>query len=249
MAPDHQGRPVRRLAAVAAVAALVAAVAMAVRPPALAQTPVIQPGSPLRFGDNYCTANWVYDGPKGAVYVGSAAHCTMGVGQEVELAAGTGGPAVQAIGRVVHTGAGSDLDYALVGIYPSVVPQVRAEMAGHPGIPKGVSTAQTAKRGDIVQFSGHGAGFHLTPATQRQRIGVFNFFRDRHQFSVGPVTPGDSGGPVANVTDGNKALGVISTLGVNVAFPDANVGAGGVALDALLADAAAQGFPVRLRTV
>jgi len=209
--------------------------------------PVIQPGASLEFGNSFCTMNWVYNGPAGAVYVGAAGHCTTGVGQEVDLATGSLGSPIERIGQVAFVGSG--LDYCLIRLDAGVLSQVNAAMAGHPGIPKGVSTPSTANQGDLIQFSGHGVGFDLTTPTQQQRVGIFNFFSGGEQFVLGPVTPGDSGGPVADITDGNKAIGIVDTVGVTIAFPNANVGEGGVAVYALLADAAANGFAITLRTV
>ena len=208
--------------------------------------PVIQPGSALIFGSSFCTANWVYDGG-GGPYLGSAAHCSGGVGQQVELADSSLGTSLGRIGQVAFIS--PNLDYLLIRLDAGVLGQVSPAMAGHPNIPTGVSTQTSASQGDLVQFSGHGIGFNLTTATQQQRVGVFNFFLDGYQYSIGAVTPGDSGGPVGNISDGNRALGIVDSVGVAVAFPNANVGAAGVALYALLQDAAANGFPVSLRTV
>jgi hypothetical protein len=69
---------------------------------------------------------------------------------------------------------------------------------------------------------------------------------------LGPVISGDSGGPVANVTDGNKALGIVNTVGVAVnggALTVAHAGEGGNNLEFVLSDAAARGFTVALRTI
>lgn len=208
--------------------------------------PIIQPGSALEFGGSFCTANWVYDGSGGA-YIGAAAHCTSGVGQTVNLATGSLGSIVERIGQVAYVS--GSLDFLLVKIDAAVLGQVDASMAGHPGIPTGVSTTSTASQGDLVQFSGHGVGFDFATATQQQRVGVLNFFADGYQYVLGAVTPGDSGGPVADITDGNKALGIVDTVGVNIALPNVNVGEGGVAVYALLQDAGAHGFPIALRTI
>jgi len=214
--------------------------------PAVA-APVIQPGSSLEFGNSFCTMNWVYDSPDGSVYVGAAGHCTTGVGQEVDLATGSLGTPIERIGQVSFIG--STLDYCLIKLDAGVLSQVDPSMAGHPGIPTGVSTPSTAGLGDIIQFSGHGVGFDFLTVTQQQRVGIFNFFSGGEQYVLGPVTPGDSGGPVADVTDGNKAIGIVDTVGVTVSTPNVNVGEGGAALYALLADAAANGFNISLRTV
>ena len=208
--------------------------------------PVIQPGSALEFGDSFCTANWVYDGG-GGPYIGAAAHCTTGVGQRVDLATGSLGSAIEPIGTVAYVS--SALDFLLIRLDAGVLSQVSAAMAGHPNIPTGVSTPATATQGDLIQFSGHGIVFDLTTPTQQQRIGIFNFFDSGYQYVIGPVTPGDSGGPVADITDGNKAIGIVDTVGVNSAPGGVNVGEGGVAVYALLQDAAAHGFGISLRTV
>jgi hypothetical protein len=112
-----------------------------------------------------------------------------------------------------------------------------------------VSTPTTAHQGDLVQFSGQGIVFGSTAPTAQDRVGVFNFFDSGYQNVVGPVTPGDSGGPVADITDGGKAIGIVDTVGVTIASPNVNVGEGGVAVYALLADAASHGFTITLRVV
>jgi len=214
--------------------------------------PVIQPGSSLEFGGtSFCTANWVYDGP-GGPYIGAAGHCTnSGVGEEVDLATGSLGTPIERIGTVAYFSVSPALDYLLVRVDSAVASQLSPAMAGHPGIPTGVSTPATAKQGDLIQFSGHGIVFDFTTPTQQDRVGIFNYFDGAgNQNVLGAVTPGDSGGPVADVTDGNKAIGIVDTVGVSVDLPTgANVGEGGVALYALLQDAAAHGFPITLRTV
>lgn len=207
---------------------------------------VIQPGSSLMFGNSYCTANWVYDGG-GGPYIGAAGHCAEGVGQRVHLSTMSLGAPIQEIGTVAFIS--GNLDYLLVKLDAAVLPQVSAAMAGHPNIPQGVSTPATAQQGDLVQFSGHGIGFDLTTVTQQQRVGIFNFFLDGNQYVLGPITLGDSGGPVANISDGNKALGTVATIGVTFSFPNVNVGEAGPAVYALLADAAASGIGISLRTV
>jgi hypothetical protein len=208
--------------------------------------PVIQPGSSLEFGDSFCTANWIYDGG-GGPYIGAAAHCTTGVGQRVDLATGSLGSAIEPIGTVAYVS--KALDFLLIRLDAGVLSQVSAAMAGHPNTPTGVSTTSTAKQGDLIQFSGHGIVFDFTTVTQQQRVGILNFFDSGYQYVLGAVTPGDSGGPVSDITDGNKAIGIVDTVGVNSAAGGVNVGEGGVAVYALLQDAAAHGFPISLRTV
>src|SRR4051812_17290519 len=196
----------RSLLAMAALAAI-AATGLVIAPAgtATAAAPVIQPGSSLEFGNSFCTANWVYDGG-GATYIGAAGHCTeSGVGQEVDLATMSLGTPIERIGQVAYVS--SALDFLLVRIDSAVLGQVSAAMAGHPEYPTGVSTTSTAKIGDIVQYSGHGVGVDFTTPTQQQRIGVLGYNDGAQHYSYGLVTPGDSGGPVGDKTDGNKALG------------------------------------------
>jgi hypothetical protein len=231
------------------VAAAIAATTLGVLAPALpaSAAPVIQPGASLEFGDSFCTMNWVYNGADGSTYVGAARHCTTGVGQEVDLATGSLGTPIERIGAVAYTSAA--LDFLLIRLDAGVLGQVNPAMAGHPAIPTGVSTTSTAAVGDVVQYSGHGVGFDETTPTQQQRVGVLGFNDGTQHYSYGAVTPGDSGGPVGDVTDGNKALGIVDTVGVAVVNNTPQVGEGGVSLQALLADAGAHGFSVSLRTV
>ena len=227
----------------------IAGAAVGLAPVRTVAAPTIQPGSSLEFGNSYCTLGWIFTSA-GHVYASSASHCTTGVGQQVDLATGSLGSAIEPIGTVVYKG--SALDYCLIELYTNVLPQVSAAMAGHPTIPTGVSTPSTAHLGDLLQFSGHGVGFDLLALTQQSRVGVFNFFDGQgNQYGVGPVTPGDSGGPVADLSDGGKALGIVDTVGLTLDLPTgANVGEGGVAIYALLQDAQAHGFSgLSLRTV
>ena len=220
---------------------------------AAAATPVIQPGVALNFGPDFCTANFVYDGG-GNVYLGSARHCTSGtsgVGSPVSLLTDTTvGSTVETIGHVAYI---SDaLDFCLIQLDSGVLGQVSAAVAGHPDMPTGVATPEDAKGGDTLQFSGHGLGFDATTQTQQQRTGLLSFFESGANqglyTALGAVSPGDSGGPAVDTTDGNRALGILDDLG---AFADGpSVGnLDGVTVQALLEDAAAHGFTISLRTV
>ena len=217
--------------------------------PAAHAAHTIQPGVAIWLGSSGCTLNWIYDGSNGATYAGTAAHCTTGVGQVVNLATGnTLGSRGIRIGTVAYVSAA--LDFSLVAIDAGNLGLVNAAMKGHPNIPTGVSTASSSGLGDLIQFSGYGVGVDLTTATQESRVGVLAFNDGTQHYTDGLVTPGDSGGPVADVTDGNKALGIVDTLGVAGGSDfGASVGEGGVSLPALLADAAANFVTIALRTV
>ena len=241
-----------RIATTAAVAVAVLATSAA---PALAQK--IQPGEAIVADGSYCTLNWIYDGQgaqAGKVYGGTAAHCVASVGQEVSLATGALGSEIERIGQVAFLGDADapGRDYAFIEIDAADLGKVDPSLKGHPEIPTGVSTSATAQQGDTIQFSGHGVGFTLTQPTREQRIGILNWTDGVEHLVLGPVISGDSGGPVANVTDGNKALGIVNTVGVAVnsgALTVVHAGEGGNNLEFVLSDAAQRGFTVALRTV
>jgi hypothetical protein len=244
---------VRRVSLMMAAAAAVTAPIAAGGGAAEAQEVVIQPGVSITIDGSFCTLNWIYDGTgptAGRVFAGTAAHCVGEVGQDVSLATGTLGDPTVTFGDVAYID--DDLDYAFIEVRPELVPAVNPAMKGHPEFPAGVSTTQTAAEGDLIQFSGQGVGFHLTSPTQESRVGVLNYNDGTQHYTVGAVTPGDSGGPVGDITDGDKALGIVNTVGVGAdgdALLVALVGEGGVSLEGMLADAAADGFPAELRTV
>jgi hypothetical protein len=204
---------------------------------------IIQPGAPIVAGNALCTLNWIYDGG-GGPYAGTAGHCVQDIDQRVALDEAGGAPG--GFGSVAYIS--SNLDYALIRIDTLELGSVSAAMRGHPNIPQGVSTIATAAVGDTMQFSGYGIGVSLINITREQRTGVLGYNDGQQHYIYGLVTPGDSGGPVADVTDGNKAFGIVDTVGVAV-NPLPQAGEGGVSLDGLLADAAANGFPISVRTV
>jgi hypothetical protein len=103
-----------------------------------------------------------------------------------------------------------------------------------------------------MQFSGHGIATDATPPTQQQRVGILNAIDGGHHDILGVVTPGDPGGPVADISDGKTAFGIVDTVGVGVdtgALTLATAGEGGSNLDFVLQDAAAHGLSLTLRTV
>lgn len=231
--------------------ACLATAALGAAAPSAHAANTIQPGVAIRLGGSGCTLNWIYDGTgtnAGTVYAGTARHCTTGVGQVVYLATGnTIGSQSIRIGTIAYVSAA--LDFSLIAIDAGNLSLVSPALKGHPNIPTGVSTATSSRVGDLIQFSGYGVGVDLTTATQESRVGVLAYNDGTQHYVHGVVTPGDSGGPVADISDGNKALGIVDTLGVEIGSGVGSVGEGGVSLPALLADAAANGVPVALRTV
>lgn len=225
-----------------------------------AEGDVIKPGALIQVGGSFCTLNWIYDEVltseeaaerEPRVLAGTAAHCVDHVGQKGSLARSSTihDPGVQ-FGEVVYIDA--DLDYAFIEVHPDHHDLVDPSMAGHPSIPTGVSTTETAAFGDLMQFSGHGGGYHLTAPTRERRVGVLSANNGRWHWVVASATRGDSGGPVANLTDGGKAFGHATALAVGHADGSTTgfqAGTSGVSLEGMLADAAAAGWNVRLRIV
>src|SRR5215208_6911883 len=223
-----------------AATAIVAALAL----PSSASAQTIQPGSSIESEGSYCTLNWIFDGG-GGPYAGTAAHCVSGEGAVVNLATGSLGSVVARIGTVALRGDPDTdgRDYAIIRIDPAVAGQLNPALAGHADIPTGVSHGYA--KGDLMQFSGRGVGFDATAPTREQRVGLLNAIDGGHHDILGGVTPGDSGGPVADLTDGNTAFGIVDTVGVGVntgALTVATVGEGGANLDFVLQDAAAHGL-------
>jgi hypothetical protein len=218
--------------------------ALATASPATAQT--IQPGVSIESEGSYCTMAWVFHGP-GGQYGSTAAHCFASEGQVVNLAQGALLGTQGRIGTVVFRGDENvpGRDYAFIKFDDAVLPRVSGALKGWPAIPTGITSSPA--KGDVIQFSGHGVGFSYTQPTQEQRKGVLNVPQDTNgeHTVLGPVISGDSGGPVADVTAGNTALGIVNTVGVGVntqGLLPAHAGEGGVNLTHALADAAARGF-------
>jgi hypothetical protein len=232
------------------VAAAALAVAFAV--PASASAATIQPGSSIESDGAYCTLAWILDG-SGGPYAATAAHCVSGEGAVVNLASGSLGSTVERIGTVALRGDENTpgRDYSIIRIDPGVANQISPALAGHPSIPTGVS--HNYAKGNLMQFSGHGVATDATAPTQQQRVGVLNAIDGGHHDILGLVTPGDSGGPVGNISDGNTAFGIVDTVGVGVntgALSVVTAGEGGANLDFVLQDAAAHGLGgLTLRTV
>lgn len=223
------------------VAAAVLALGAAVSTQAQAAGELIQPGAYSVSGGSGCTLNFVYDGwgaNFGKTYVGTAAHCVSKVGDEVALGSG------ESIGTVAFLGDqdSNARDYAFIEVHPSMTNRVSAGVKGHPSYPTGVSDPLETSNGDEVQISGHGLGYGLTTPTQERRTAVLTFDDEAEHGVIGPIHFGDSGGPLVHTSSGT-ALGIVSRLCVGTCSEMGPTVAG------LIADAAANGFLVQLRTV
>lgn len=235
----------RRSHALATVIAL-ALTTLVIVSPARAAGPV-QPGVRINTEVGGCTLAWLFqrvdvqsDGTTTVNVFGStAAHCVSSVGQTVTDGGG------DRIGQVAFMGNADEegRDYAFIAIDPARYGDINPAMAGHPDIPTGLSTAP--QEGDLMQFSGHGVGFDATQPTREERVGILNWHGDREHAVTGIVLFGDSGGPVADIDEGNTAYGIVNTVGGGVngqAMTVVMAGEGGANLTFVLADAAANGF-------
>lgn len=184
----------------------------------------IRPGSSL--GD-YCTFNWVFHQvvwpteeepePVPEVYIGTAAHCTDGLGERTELA-GYG-----QIGSVVYDAdlADSDSDFSLIRIDPELVAETNPQMRGFVG-PTGAVTTSELAVGDQVDVHGYGIVLGWNDVT-RSRSGFLTGWNEREYVADMPAVNGDSGSPLLHDETG-KALGIISRYGISQVPPSTDVG-------------------------
>ncbi len=217
--------------------------------PTQADSSAVQPGDLVEVAGAQCTLSFIYDGAgddTGKTFASLAAHCVGGVGD----AAST--PDFANFGTVVFVGdaSGTVRDFALIEVAEGV--PVNAQVRGHPGFPTGVATAADTEAGDLVLMSGWGLAWRPTQQTREDRVGVLVTNDGAIAQLVGPVMQGDSGGPW--MTSDGKALALVSkiitTLSVTCCPPDAFglVGQEGPTISGLIADAAAHGFDIALRT-
>jgi Trypsin len=236
--------------------ALVGAVAV----PAGATPPVLEPGRgkvqpgmlvKLR-GQPQCTGGFLFDGTgrrAGRLYMSLAAHCV-----EDEIGVVLTDEQDRPFGRVVASSwpyDGFADDWALVEIDRAVWSRVDPAMAGHPSIPTGVGTVERVEVGHRAQLSGWGTFNDHTTALREQRPGVVVRFSADLWQAEAVASPGDSGGPAADLDNG-LALGSVSNLCVPLPLdtsggfePGCTVY--GPTAAGIIARARAAGFPISLR--
>jgi len=205
--------------------------ALVLAAPASATPGAIQPGDQLVGGG---TLSFVFDGVgehAGKVYITTAAHI-------VDEGESVGSLPYENFGTVVLRGTPGvhEKDWAFIEVKPEFHQYVKAAVKGHPEYPTGIATKQDTFAGDLLQFSGYGAFFQMTPTTQEQRVGVLLAHEPTFVRFVGPGTPGDSGGPIVHVESG-KALSLHFGPGLGPTY------------DSILSQAAERGLTVMLRTV
>lgn len=179
---------------------------------------LIRPGAPL---GGYCTFNWIFTAANGSAYIGTAGHCTEGIGGRVTL--GTTG---EEIGTVVYdsdnrTGADERVDFSLILLDPGQVTHTNPTMIGTNG-PTGTIEAGAAAPGDDLAIYGHGLILGDQEET-RPRSGVL-MDEDGETYRANlPAVQGDSGSPLLHVETG-KAFGIISEFGVSEVPPSTDTG-------------------------
>lgn len=205
--------------------------------PATASAAVtLQPGARSRSGDGACTLNFLFTNGK-ADYLGTAAHCVKAVGDPVRDDDGV------AFGEVAMIGAAENTinDWAFIKVKTSELDRVSPRMKGSEQYPTGIATPEETRTGDVLQLSGYGLAFDLTPITRERRVGVLIFDEAYGYKTVAPLLFGDSGGPLVHARTG-KALGIVSRLCVGLCTEE------GPTIPGILRQAKARGLDLELVT-
>lgn len=200
-----------------------------------AASATLRPGASL---GGYCTFNWLFSAPTGAAYIGTAAHCTE-LGERVALGGG------DEVGSVVFDsdtsqGADTALDFSLIRLDETAVPEAHPQMLGFDG-PTGVSATPAA--GDLVALHGYGTVFGDQDET-RGRMGALMAIDEKEYRANMPAVWGDSGAPILHVATG-EALGIVSRFGIEPPLPTTDVGP---RVTWILAELHRAGFRVELAT-
>jgi hypothetical protein len=192
----------------------------------------IQPGASASSPVGGCTLNFVFDDQHGTRYIAIAGHC-INLGHRAS-ASGIG----QFGTCVFDVHVGTD-DFALIRIDADKLHHVNPQMRGWGG-PTGYTVWTDTEQGDLLLFHGYGLGLGTTSVT-RSRVGVLMGDTTRQYHAQGPISPGDSGGPVLHEATG-KAFGL-----ANNAQPPTTT-AGGSTIERLIERAAEDGFELTLVT-
>jgi hypothetical protein len=192
----------------------------------------IRPGSAARG----CTFDWLFVDPLAhKYYVGIAAHCTDG--NDTEDGTGTrirsaGQAESDAWGTVVFDSDNKTLqgdfkvedrvDFALVLLDDGVNLKAHPQSVGF-AAPTGFVACDEVKVGDQIAWHGYGMGFGMTPAT-RPRTGVVGTCDGKDYGAYTAAIWGDSGSAVIHLPT-NKALGIVSRLGIATSPPTELTGA------------------------
>jgi hypothetical protein len=207
---------------------------LAASPSVPAATP-LQPGMYISTPVGSCTMGFVLDSPT-TVYMATAAHCVSQVGDRVSTIDGT------SIGRAALIGSadGPSTDWALIAIDSAYASRVKGSVIGHPTMPTGFNTQSNF--GDEVLYSGYGIPWEVAPATRTDRFG-YMVSQDKSTYElIGSDTWGDSGGPIMLAKSG-QAMGLVSRFCFGACTSE------GPTVQGIIAQAAAKGVALKLRTV
>ncbi len=165
------------------------------------ETATIRPGSSL---GGFCTFNFLFEGPNGTGYIGTAAHCTE-MGDRVSLGGG------EEIGTVVYDSddVGSIVDFSLIRLDDAMITKAHPQMLDFEG-PTGYMNVSELARGDIVSIHGYGMVFGDSEATQARSGFLVDWTEDEYVVDM-PAVYGDSGSSILH--ESGKALGIISRFG------------------------------------
>ncbi len=180
----------------------------------------IRPGAPI----GWCTYNFLFYAPSnGTYYIGTAAHCTDGVGQRMPLVG-----FMDEIGTVVYdsdnaTESGTNADFSLILLDPGLNTKANPTMMNLQG-PTGFTTAADVAIGDTIEHHGYGMVFGDVEQT-RDREGVVSGWSggtDKDYCSESPIWWGDSGSPIIHQKT-QKAFGIVSRAGWTSCTPSAQL--------------------------
>lgn len=203
----------------------------------------IRPGTPI----GWCTWNFLFWAPNGSYYIGTAAHCSDGIGARMPLA-GYG-----EIGTVVYDSdnstPGSHADFALVLLDAGKNLEAYPEVVNREG-PTGYTMAGDVAVGDVIEHHGYGMVFGDYDQT-RDREGVFSGWGPTgpggDYCSESPIWWGDSGSPILH-QESHKAFGIVSRAGWTACVPVAQLM--GATLEYIFAELEMHGWgDVELATV
>jgi hypothetical protein len=180
--------------------------------------PGVRPGGRVQTKVGFCTFDFLFKGPDGQRYMGTAGHCILGTaepppGQSSEMtwAPGTGPEAQGADGKRIGEFAYAVLedpkDFSLIRLDPGV--EASPEMC-HFGGPTGLNDDETP---DLVELEYYGLGVGVgtvLPARSAVAVGLPS---PDHVYAVGLALPGDSGSGV--ISSDGRAVGVLVSVGLH----------------------------------
>jgi len=185
--------------------------------------PGVRPGGRVLTTVGDCTLNFLFRGPDGTRYIGTAGHCVDpgpasnsdsdpdGNGRLERVWAWGSGPVAKdpgghRIGEFAYAIVHTPKDFALIRIDAAV--DASPAMC-HFGAPRGIFTTN-ATTAVVLQYYGNGEGIdNAAPARSGVALGTPS---PDHIYATGLALPGDSGAGV--MTPDGLAVGVVITFGV-----------------------------------